>query len=169
MHLPPHQPLGTVYFGVGLIFVQVLGAFIAEDNFFEALGVGQEGGETVARLMVSGARAQPSVVRWQLSGRLQVSVPRGRHGDSYRQAFNSIPPTEATLGLLQQCPTVRSNTFLCGNQTDCRLDDRTALLRSQSRARLRIRDMKPFDFLPQRQRSIIADCTSGDQGVASGS
>ena len=64
-------------FGVGLIFLQVLGAFVVEDSFFGVLGVGQAGGETVARLMVSGARAEPSVVQWQLSGRLEVSVPHG--------------------------------------------------------------------------------------------
>ena len=104
--------IGMAQFGVGLIFLQLLGAFIVEDSFFEVLGVGQAGCETVIQLMVSGARAEPSVVQWQLSGRQEVSVPQGRHKDSYRQAFNWIPPTEANLGLLQQCPTVRSNKFL---------------------------------------------------------
>jgi len=56
-----------------------------------------------------------------------------------------------------------------GNQTDSRIDDRTPLPTSQFSARLRIRDTKPFDFLPPRQHSIIADRTSGDQGIASGS
>jgi hypothetical protein len=56
-----------------------------------------------------------------------------------------------------------------GNRTDYRLDDRVFSRGSQSSASLGIRDMKPFGFLPFRQRSIIADYMSGDQGITSGS